>query len=88
MTRLRTFSFQKEEHPVKGTHFQYAVATDSFLMSSILSVAKKVGVKICKVHFSDWGKCKVSARSNKEPWLLFCYELIDELGGYIEKYNF
>lgn len=89
MTRTRTFSFQKEEHQVEeGAYFQYAVAKDSFLMLTILSVAKKLGIKICKVHFSDWEKCKVSAKVNKELWLSFCYELIDELDGYIEKYNF
>ena len=88
MTRKRTFSFQKEEHNVEGTCFQYTVAKDSFLMSTILEVANKLGVKICNVHFSDWGKCKISARTDKELWLLFCYKLIDKLEGYIEKYNF
>ena len=88
MTRKRTFSFKKEEHMIEGSCFQYTVAKDSFLMSTILAAANKLGVKICNVHFSDYGKCKISAKTNKELWLLFCYKLIDKLDDYIEKYNF
>ena len=88
MTRKRTFSFQKEEHPVEGSYFQYTVVKDSYLMSLILRIANKLGVKVCDVKFSDWGKCKISARTDKELWLLFCSNLIEKLDGYIEKYNF
>ena len=50
--------------------------------------AKQMEIDICNAHFSDWKKCTISARADKDIWLLFCYRMIEALNGYIERYSF
>lgn len=88
MKRKRTFTFFKEEHFIDGQGWTVNVVKDSVIMKEALSVANKIGIEICNVHFSDWKKCTISARADKDVWLLFCYRLIEKLDGYIERYTF
>ena len=88
MKRKRTFTFFKEEHFVDGQGWTVKVVKDSAIMSAAIEIANKLGITICNVYFSDWKKCTVSARADKDTWLLFCYRLIEKLDGYIERYTF
>ena len=88
MIRKRTLTFYKEEHYIENSNWRYTVVKDSYIMSTAMKISKEMKINICNVHFSDWKKCSISAKAEKDIWLLFCYKLIEALEGHIERYSF